>query len=160
MKHSFKVSGRSISFEESSPQVQKDWKFTVRPGGWIIAESLTTGERRRLSAVEWRGSLSIHSMGRTWSGQWQKKTFGDSSAHSQSDGDLTAQFPGKVRKILVAEGTQVQAGDSLVLVEAMKMEFSIRAPFAGAVEKIHVKEGQQLSPGDRFLDLKGGDNEG
>lgn len=159
MKHSFKVLGRSISLEEPSRQTQKQWAFSLRPGGWIIAESLLTGKRLRLSVAEWRGVFAIHSQGRSWSGQWQQKTFGGSSGHSQSEGDLTAQFPGKVRKLLVAQGSQVQQGDPLVLVEAMKMEFSIRAPFAGRVEKVHVREGQQLSPGDCFVDLQGEKNE-
>ena len=154
MRHGFKVSGKAIAFEPASSSDEKHWKFTHRPGGWILAES-PSGERKRLSAVEVRGRLSIHFSGVTWSGEWQKKSFGDSAAHSQSEGDLTAQFPGKVRKILVSENAQVAQGDSLVLVEAMKMEFSIRAPFAGRVAKIHVTEGQQLSPGDRFLDLNG-----
>ena len=42
----------------------------------------------------------------------------------------------------------------MLLLEAMKMEFSVKAPFKGTIERILVKEGQQLSPGDRFLDLK------
>lgn len=154
MKYGFKVSGKTIAFDPAPSSEQNRWKFSHRPGGWILAES-PSGERKRLSAVEWRGRLSIHSSGITWSGEWQKKSMGDSAAHAQSEGDLIAQFPGKVRKILVAEDALVALGDPLVLVEAMKMEFSIRAPFAGRVGKIHVSEGQQLSPGDRFLDIHG-----
>jgi biotin carboxyl carrier protein len=40
-----------------------------------------------------------------------------------------------------------------MLLEAMKMEFSIKAPFAGVVKKLCVQEGQQLSPGQQLVDL-------
>ena len=152
MKYGFKVSGQSLAFEPFPASHEKPWKYSQRPGGWIVLES-PSGKRIRMSAVESRGRFSVHAQGRTWSGEWQKKSWGDSTAASSLEGDLTAQFPGKVRKILVSESSEVAAGDILVLVEAMKMEFSIRAPFAGKVERIHVSEGQQLSPGDRFLDL-------
>ena len=45
---------------------------------------------------------------------------------------------GKIRKILVKDGDQVEMGTPLVLVEAMKMEFSIKAPSKGTVKKILV----------------------
>jgi biotin carboxyl carrier protein len=67
---------------------------------------------------------------------------------------LVAQFPGKVRKIMVQPGQEVQEGDALVMVEAMKMEFGVKAPRAGKIKTILVREGQQLSPGDRFVELE------
>jgi biotin carboxyl carrier protein len=48
----------------------------------------------------------------------------------------------------------VSKGDPLLMVEAMKMEFVIRAPFAGIVKVIRVQEGAQVSPGDCFLELE------
>ena len=53
-------------------------------------------------------------------------------AGGEEHADLVAQFPGKVRKVLVAEGAQVAEGEPLVLVEAMKMEFAVKAPRAAA----------------------------
>ena len=50
----------------------------------------------------------------------------------------------------------MKAGEPVVLVEAMKMEFTIRAPFDGVVKQIRVKDGQPISPGDRFLDVENG----
>ncbi len=91
--------------------------------------------------------------GTNYHGPIEKKSRGGASA-AGSDADLVAQFPGKVRRILITEGTTVVEGEPLVLIEAMKMEFSVKAPFAGKVSKIRVSEGQQLSPGDRFLDLE------
>lgn len=99
------------------------------------------------------GRLSACVEGCLWSGPLvgASETENEESA---DDSNLVAQFPGKVRKILVSNGARVKEGDPLVLVEAMKMEFAVKSPFDGVVAKILVTEGQQISPGDRFLDLE------
>jgi biotin carboxyl carrier protein len=55
---------------------------------------------------------------------------------------------------LVREGDQVAEGAPLMLLEAMKMEFSIKAPFNGTVKKLCVQEGQQLSPGQQLVEVE------
>ncbi len=130
------------------------WKFTSRPGGWVLAERLRadgTYERVRFLASESRGKLSVSLGGHLWFGDVQDQRAAGGAG--TSDADLIAQFPGKVRKVLVRAGAIVKEGDPLVLVEAMKMEFAVKAPFAGTIQAVLVKEGQQLSPGDRFVDL-------
>lgn len=57
---------------------------------------------------------------------------------------LTAPMPGKVAKILVAKGDEVEEGQGLVVIEAMKMENEIKSPKAGKVVELHVKEGQTV----------------
>jgi len=59
-------------------------------------------------------------------------------------GACVAPMPGKVVKLLVAEGQDVEAGDVLVILEAMKMEHSVKAPESGTVEKVLVSEGEQV----------------
>jgi 3-methylcrotonyl-CoA carboxylase alpha subunit len=59
-------------------------------------------------------------------------------------GGLTAPMPGKVVKILVTEGQGVAAGAPLVVLEAMKMEHTVRATVAGMVRAIHVAVGDQV----------------
>lgn len=126
----------------------------------MIAES-PDGERSRLmirppSASARGGSPFSASLGgKLWSGEWMRASGeGTSTAEASSDADLVAQFPGKVRKILVSDGARVVEGDPLVLVEAMKMEFSVKAPYSGFVKKVLVQEQQQLMPGDRLVDLE------
>ena len=65
-------------------------------------------------------------------------------------GGLTAPMPGKVVKVLVAEGQEVAAGAALVVLEAMKMEHTVRASEAGIVRAIHVAVGDQVDA-DRLL---------
>jgi acetyl/propionyl-CoA carboxylase alpha subunit len=149
---------RSQGIRNDLPRARKLWRFTSLPGGWVLAErELPDGsrERRRIFLSQERNSLSFSLGGKLWFGELIESAVGG-SADSGSEADLTAQFPGKVRKILVASGQTVAAGDPLMLVEAMKMEFAVKAPFAGTVSQVRVQEGQQLSPGDKLVDIKPG----
>jgi 3-methylcrotonyl-CoA carboxylase alpha subunit len=65
-------------------------------------------------------------------------------------GSLTAPMPGKVVKVLVTEGQEVAAHAPLVVLEAMKMEHTVRAPAAGTVRALAVAVGDQVDT-DRVL---------
>jgi biotin carboxyl carrier protein len=150
---SIRVSGKKFALKNSTLEFEK---FEERPGGWVIATDVH-GKRHRFLLQEIRGKLSFSVLRQSGFGEIQKvaghlKAGGASAA--QVAADLTAQFPGKVRKILVQAGAIVAEGEPLLLVEAMKMEFAIKAPVAGRVVKLLVTEGQQLSPGNRFLDFE------
>ena len=150
-RESFKISGKKFPL----PAPSTDWRLTPRPGGWWIAERTRADgsiERCRLMATEAQGKLGIQLGGRPYFGQVSVKSR-SLQGTGGTEADLIAQFPGKVRKILVEAGARVQTGDPLLLVEAMKMEFSVKAPADGVVIAVHVAEGQQLSPGDRFVDF-------
>lgn len=67
--------------------------------------------------------------------------------------ELGASIPGKVSKILVKEGDVVKEGQSLVVIEAMKMETNITASLSGKVDVIAVKEGQQIKTGELLVKL-------
>src|SRR5258706_2570203 len=64
-----------------------------------------------------------------------------------SDGAVVSPMPGKVVKVLVKEGDQVEIGAPMVVVEAMKMENELSAPRAGVVQKVHVKPGDAVDGG-------------
>ena len=141
--------------------IEQEYSYESRPGGWIVATRTSDGRRFRFQVLEVKGRLSVAAGGRLYEGQVEQKTR-EGGAGGGSESDLLSQFPGKVRKLLVTQGQTVEAGQSLLLMEAMKMEFTIRAPYAGEVTQIKVSEGQQVAPGTRFLDLKvaasGGEN--
>ena len=73
---------------------------------------------------------------------------------ASSSGAASSPMPGVVLKILVSEGQQVAAGDALLILEAMKMEQTIRAAADGFVEKINVQTGQVVSPGDVLVQVR------
>lgn len=67
---------------------------------------------------------------------------------------LKAPMPGKVVRVLAAPGQQVQAGEGLLVMEAMKMENELKAPRAGRVREVHVAERQAVETGAPLLVLE------
>jgi biotin carboxyl carrier protein len=61
--------------------------------------------------------------------------------------EINSSMPGKIVKILASEGDEVQQGQGLIVVEAMKMENEIKSPKAGVVKKVGVKEGEAVEAG-------------
>jgi biotin carboxyl carrier protein len=59
-------------------------------------------------------------------------------------GELTAPMPGQVRAVNVSEGEKVTKGQTLMILEAMKMEIRIQAPGDGTVKKLFVKQGETV----------------
>ncbi len=79
----------------------------------------------------------------------ERPRFPDANVAAVS-GALIAPMPGKVVKVLVAAGQVVAAGAALVVLEAMKMEHTVRAGEAGTVRELHVAVGDQVDT-DRLL---------
>ncbi|MGE0616864.1 MAG: acetyl-CoA carboxylase biotin carboxyl carrier protein subunit [Bacteriovoracia bacterium] len=155
MSRFFKTSANKEALNSAGAS-EGAWKFERRPGPWIIATRTGVGGavvRVRLLATEVNGKFWAQVGGVAHAGEIVEASAGGRDAGG-SDADLVAQFPGKVRKLLVKAGDAVEKGTPLLLVEAMKMEFAIKAPSAGKVTKVLVAEGQQLSPGDRFLEIQ------
>jgi biotin carboxyl carrier protein len=61
---------------------------------------------------------------------------------------IIAPMPGKIVRLLVNVGDTVEAGQGLVVIEAMKMQNEIRSPKKGKVERLETKEGQLVNAGD------------
>jgi len=64
---------------------------------------------------------------------------------------VTSPMPGKVVKILVAEGEEVKADQGIIVVEAMKMENELKSAVTGKVKEIFVKEGEVVESGAKLL---------
>ncbi|MCI0350085.1 MAG: biotin/lipoyl-binding protein [Acidobacteriales bacterium] len=61
---------------------------------------------------------------------------------------VVAPMPGKIVRVLVAERSEVEAGQGIVVVEAMKMQNELKAPKKGVVTKLLVSEGAAVNAGD------------
>merc|ERR1711973_665375 len=62
-------------------------------------------------------------------------------------GDAVAPMPGVIEKVMVEDGSVVEAGDPLIIMIAMKMEYVIKAPKAGTVKKVNSKLGDFVEKG-------------
>ncbi len=67
---------------------------------------------------------------------------------------IGASIPGTVIKVLVNKGDKIQEGDSLIVIEAMKMETNIVASSSGVIQSLFVKEGEQVKSGQLLLELE------
>ena len=66
---------------------------------------------------------------------------------------MSAPMPGKILRVSVSVGATVNAGDVLLILEAMKMENEISAPSAGTVKEIRAREGDSVNSGDALVVL-------
>ena len=111
------------------------------------------GVRRAHLAVRSEGSLYLR-----WDGEMHAVSLFDPIAAveaSQShQGGLTAPMNGSIVRVLVELGQTVEAGAQLVVLEAMKMEHSIRAPHAGVVKALFCQEGEMVAEGSALVELE------
>jgi len=75
------------------------------------------------------------------------------TASVSADETLNAPLAGNIFKVLVSEGDQVEAGDVVIVMEAMKMETEVRAVTSGEIVSISVKEGDSVAVGETLLSL-------
>jgi len=86
--------------------------------------------------------------------QARKNTAHDDTHKGRSAGQLLAPMPGQVRAVQTAPGEMVRLGQTLVVVEAMKMEIKIAAPFDGRVKTMLVSVGQIVDREQLLLELE------
>ncbi len=72
----------------------------------------------------------------------------------KGEGGVVAPMPGAILALKTREGDNVVAGQTLLVMEAMKMENAITAPYAGTVTKIYVREGDATAEGDLLVDVE------
>ena len=70
-----------------------------------------------------------------------------------SAGSVLAPIPGLVLRLLVKEGDSVNAGDPVLILEAMKMESEIASTVTGIISKINVKEGTSVQEGETLIEV-------
>ncbi|MBK70677.1 MAG: hypothetical protein CMB53_04725 [Euryarchaeota archaeon] len=76
-----------------------------------------------------------------------------STKGQESGSGLTAPMPGTIQEVLVSEGQRVREGQTLMVMEAMKMEHKIQAPRGGEVSLIHFEEGDRVDMGSVLIEL-------
>ena len=125
-----------------------------RTGGGLW--SLLLGQASTVADVtEENGSFVVHVEGEAYAIRVEEETryiIRTRGGAAASAGQvLKAPMPGRVVLVGVAVGQAVKPGDSLVILEAMKMENEFKAGVTGTVKEIRVEVGQTVNPGDVLL---------
>lgn len=110
------------------------------------------GVRQQTLAIRRDGTLYLHWQGELHAIQCVDPIAAVEASHSQQGG-LGAPMNGSIVRVLVEVGQQVEAGTPLVVLEAMKMEHSIRANVGGTVSALYCAEGEMVSEGAVLVDL-------
>ena len=81
------------------------------------------------------------------------ESLGLDSLEEDHGGEIHSPMPGLVLDVVVKEGDEVKEGDSLLILEAMKMENVIKAPANGTIASIQVTKNQSVEKGELLLEL-------
>ena len=151
MKHQFRT-------EQGSVEV-----IVAKQGNvWHLGEHQATVEsdgRLRIHLASGASGLAtVAKVGDTWWIHFEGHTFcleriEPGASQSGEEGGLTAPMPGKVIDVLVKVGQAVEAGQTLMVLEAMKMEHRILASTSGHIKGIHFAAGEQVQQGSVLLEI-------
>ena len=84
----------------------------------------------------------------------ETSTFKKSKGATKSPDKILAPMPGKITKIFISPNQKVQRGDALLVMEAMKMEYTLKSDIEAEVEKLNAKPGDQVTLGQLLVQLK------
>lgn len=120
----------------------KPGQLKIKIGDRVVKSIITEGEKEKYVFVD-GAVFKVRPVELTGLKKQKKK----------DKGDLSSPISGKVVSVKVKKGDSVKKGDVLMVIEAMKMEYLIRAPFTGAIKKINFKENEQIEIGQLTLEL-------
>ena len=126
-----------VEAEELKPGLMK-----IKIGNKIIKSVISEGEKEKFVFVD----------GEVFKVRPVQLT-GLKKEKRKEEGDLNSPISGKVVSVKVKNGDSVKKGDVLMVIEAMKMEYLIRAPYDGKIKKVYFKEKDQIEIGQQTIDL-------
>ena len=120
----------------------KPGQLKIKIGNKIIKSVITEGEKEKYVFVD----------GEVFKVKPVQLT-GLKKEKRKEEGDLSSPISGKVVSVKVKNGNSVKKGDILMVIEAMKMEYLIRAPYDGKVKKVNFKINDLIEIGQNTLEL-------
>lgn len=117
--------------------------------------SIEINGKERFAFVQKLGeTLWVHLDGETFTYEPEKKASRrKKSGGFSSASDIVAPMPGKITKVAATEGMRVTEGQLLIVLEAMKMEYSLKASVSGTVKKIKCGVGDQVTLGQLLVEV-------
>ena len=136
------VGGRSYELEAREPEAGV---YLLLHEGRVY-ECRVSGEGTSAGGAEVR--VGNHSYQVHLSDPKRLRGAGAAAGHEAGRAQVHAPMPGKVVRVLVEQGQEVEAGDGLVVVEAMKMQNELKSPKAGTVAELHAQAGDTVNAGE------------
>lgn len=149
-------------FEVKVSREFDDWLFTYQGKQFQVSGNIHKNRRLLAEIDGQRFNVPFFEINRNillWinSSSWSFNRIDKIEAFSSSDvatDELVSPMPGNVIELKVAVGDKVKCGDTLIVIEAMKMEHSIIAPVDATVKEIYFQTGDQVEDGDRLIGLE------
>jgi biotin carboxyl carrier protein len=131
------------------------YEFTVSSTAFQEFElKLKDGTKHQVVWVKAGRKIWLHFDGRSYYVEKQAGSTVAGSLAASGERVLRAPMPGQVRQVLVQDGQTVNTGETLVLLEAMKMEIRIQSPGDGKVARVAVKQGQSVEKEQVLVELE------
>lgn len=155
--------GKEVSFDITATQVNRNGNLsfniinderatvqyyvkTLAGKNYISHDELNWEKAPRISDTT--GLVNINESLKVYRG------FKPSGLSNANAGELKTDMPGKVVKVFTTEGAVVNQGDTLLILEAMKMENEIKAGCDGVVKSVNVTEGQAIETGHLMIEIE------
>jgi len=152
--------GKEVSFDLSVLNSKSTKKFKVQKGNQVVSEffvkSLAGKSYISEDETTWSKLARVSSKNNLVNVNESLKVyrgFKPSGLSGANAGELIAEMPGKVIKVNTTEGSVVNEGDTLLILEAMKMENEIKAGINGVIKTVNVEEGQVLESGHLMIEI-------
>ena len=100
-----------------------------------------------------KDALTIFKNGKTYAFHYIKNNYSAEDS-AGSEGNLKAPMPGAITQVFVTANQSVKKDEVLLTLEAMKMEYAIRAPFDGVVIASYFQKGDQVKAGDELVEFQ------
>jgi biotin carboxyl carrier protein len=133
----------------------RSYELEARPlggGEYLLLHEGRVYECRVSAETGARGVSEVNVLGRaygvTLTDPKHLRGAGVAHAHDAGRAQVTAPMPGKVVRVMVEAGQQVEAGQGVVVVEAMKMQNELKSPKAGTVTELRAEPGSTVNAGD------------
>ena len=135
-----------VTYDNTEYKVKTDeikpGHLKIKLGDRIIKCIITKGDKDKFVFVE-GDVFKVRNIELTGAKKTKKK----------ENGNLNSPISGKVVSIKIKDGDKVKKGDVLMIIEAMKMEYLIRAPYNGMVKKVNFKENNQIEIGQNTVEI-------
>ena len=140
---------------DGEPAKEVSFQKVDRPGGSyqillddgrVLDGRVLTSDQRNFTVTQGKQRIDVKAID-------EMESYLGGGAMDDDGGKVTVSMPGRVVKLLVAEGDAVEEGQPLLIVEAMKMENEVKAGRSGTVERIAVSEGESVEADATLMEV-------